>query len=179
LNILLMARSVWVALFAGFLAALLLVLMNRSQFMMYRQLLNRIIRLVWMGLGAALIAAVLYGSLFSFDAFRERFREMTQRQYGTNAFAYDPLGGFDGPGTFPSHCRHRSGNWKVWIPSTGIHDELEARSNTRIQRPHNDFLWIWTENGSIGLLLFLLFVVLLFRQGLESLRHAAHPHDKW
>ncbi len=179
LNILLMARSVWVALFAGFLAALLLVLMNRSQFMMYRQLLNRIIRLVWMGLGAALIAAVLYGSLFSFDAFRERFQEMTQRQYGTthsrmilwegsmDLVRSHPIAGIG------------SGNWKVWIPSTGIHDELEARSNTRIQRPHNDFLWIWTENGSIGLLLFLLFVVLLFRQGLKSLRHAAHPHDKW
>lgn len=46
------------------------------------------------------------------------------------------------------------GNWKILIPDYGVYDELRFSGKKRFQRPHNDYLWILTEYGIIGLLAF-------------------------
>lgn len=57
-----------------------------------------------------------------------------------------------------------AGNWKINFPKYGlITTEAEPyridvstyQGVTHIQRPHNDFLWVWAESGPIGLLAFL------------------------
>ncbi|NJM15879.1 MAG: tetratricopeptide repeat protein [Bacteroidales bacterium] len=49
------------------------------------------------------------------------------------------------------------GDWKIDILAEG-NEKIKSEDNvTFYQRPHNDLLWILTENGTIGLLLYLAF----------------------
>lgn len=57
-----------------------------------------------------------------------------------------------------------AGNWKINFPKYGLvsaegerytPDASTFQGVTHIQRPHNDFLWVWAESGPIGLLAYL------------------------
>ncbi len=51
-----------------------------------------------------------------------------------------------------------AGNWFIEFPSNGIETiPRMAISNKVVVRPHNDYLWVWTEVGIGGLLLLLAF----------------------
>jgi O-antigen ligase len=49
------------------------------------------------------------------------------------------------------------GNWKVHFPKYGLDklDVIVQEGITAIQRPHNDYLWVWSEGGVFALLTFL------------------------
>lgn len=47
------------------------------------------------------------------------------------------------------------GNWKIMIPKYGITGRSLSFVNTYFQRPHNDFIWVLTETGPLGLALYL------------------------
>jgi O-antigen ligase len=50
-----------------------------------------------------------------------------------------------------------NGNWRIYFPKYGLEntDTQVMNGITGIQRPHNDYLWILSEQGLIGLILFL------------------------
>ncbi len=52
------------------------------------------------------------------------------------------------------------GNWKIQIPNYGVYDILKTPGKTRFQRPHNDYLWILAEYGIFGLLAYLSVLVI-------------------
>jgi O-antigen ligase len=51
------------------------------------------------------------------------------------------------------------GQWKIVLPiyDQKIRASRGGRREVRIQRPHNDFLWVWSETGFLGLFGYLLF----------------------
>ena len=64
-----------------------------------------------------------------------------------------------------------AGNWKLLFPKYGLEnvDFSVGQGITHIQRPHNDFLWIWAEMGILGLVLYLALFAFGFRQILQNL----------
>jgi O-antigen ligase/tetratricopeptide (TPR) repeat protein len=48
--------------------------------------------------------------------------------------------------------------WKIYIPKYGTKEMHSSEGNIHFQRPHNDFLWILTENGIIALFLYLIII---------------------
>ena len=57
-----------------------------------------------------------------------------------------------------------AGNWKINFPKYGLQD-LDynvVQGITHVQRPHDDFLWVLTESGPIGLLFFIGIFVMAF-----------------
>jgi len=59
-----------------------------------------------------------------------------------------------------------AGNWKIIFPKYGLGkvDRETMQGITHIQRPHNDFLWLWAETGPLGLALYLGLFILGFLQ---------------
>ena len=47
------------------------------------------------------------------------------------------------------------GNWKIIIPKYGVDKKIIMPEKKRLQRPHNDFLWVLSENGIFGLITWL------------------------
>ena len=55
------------------------------------------------------------------------------------------------------------GNWKIEILKYGNQGLISEDNNTFYQRPHNDFLWIMSETGLIGVLLYVaLWIIAVF-----------------
>lgn len=50
-----------------------------------------------------------------------------------------------------------AGHWKIYFPAYGLKgtDQSVMEGVTNIIRPHNDFLWVLSETGAIGALLFI------------------------
>lgn len=66
-----------------------------------------------------------------------------------------------------------AGNWQVEFPAFGLEGIGMAQvHNVTFQRPHNDFVWIVSEVGLVGLALYLSFFLLLVG---NSLRRLADP----
>jgi O-antigen ligase len=56
-----------------------------------------------------------------------------------------------------------SGNWQIFFPDAGLNDIYRAEDlNFTFQRPHNDFLWIFSELGIVGFLMYMLLIGLIF-----------------
>ena len=62
------------------------------------------------------------------------------------------------------------GQWKIEYPGTGLKGTNESvmSGQTSILRPHNDFLWMLSETGIAGALLFVALLILGFT---ETLKH--------
>lgn len=65
-----------------------------------------------------------------------------------------------------------AGNWRLIFPKYGLSevDESTRQGITHIQRPHNDFLWLWAEAGPIALLALLALYFLAFKQVFRNLK---------
>jgi O-antigen ligase len=72
-----------------------------------------------------------------------------------------------------------AGNWKIVFPSYGI-DGLPPQLFLRVQHqsPHNDYIWVFSEIGIMGLLsyLFIFFFVIIYI--LRILKNCANNEDK-
>lgn len=63
-----------------------------------------------------------------------------------------------------------AGNWQFQIgsqPMSGL--DTKAQANITFQRPHNDFLWIWSETGTIGFILYLGMIFMILFPGIKKL----------
>lgn len=65
------------------------------------------------------------------------------------------------------------GNWKIEFPKYGLEKlDLTVQDGvTNIQRPHNDYLWVWTEGGTFS---FLAYLALFFGGLVLALRQLKH-----
>jgi O-antigen ligase len=57
------------------------------------------------------------------------------------------------------------GNWKIDILKAGNKNLVSQNNNTFFQRPHNDYLWIYSEQGLPALLVYLFLMCLILAMG--------------
>ncbi len=69
------------------------------------------------------------------------------------------------------------GNWEYVYPPYDKGAQLRATSTPH--RPHNDLLWIWSETGTIGIVVYLVLLGTILLHAVRSLRDATDPHDGW
>lgn len=60
------------------------------------------------------------------------------------------------------------GNWKVEIPTTQLKNMRSEEGTLFFQRPHNDFVWVLSENGIVGLLVFLALFLTVFSSAFKQ-----------
>jgi hypothetical protein len=69
------------------------------------------------------------------------------------------------------------GSWKIHIPSYGTENLPSETGTVFFQRPHNDFLWILTETGPVGLILYLMIFALTVYYGFRTVRETSSQND--
>jgi len=74
-----------------------------------------------------------------------------------------------------------AGNWKIHFPKHGLDSFNEQVQNgiTNYQRPHNDFLWVLTEQGLLGFVTFLSLFILVVYYLVRAIRHTSNWNDKF
>lgn len=60
------------------------------------------------------------------------------------------------------------GRWRIEFPSYGSEVFRARQGIVQFQRPHNDYLWIWSEVGPFGLLFYLGFVLSIILIAIEN-----------
>lgn len=67
-----------------------------------------------------------------------------------------------------------AGNWKLIFPKYGLAkvDDSTMQGVTHIQRPHNDYLWVWAEAGPFGLLFYLSLFIIGLTKSINNIRHS-------
>lgn len=163
----LQTRSVLVGLGVGALAAGTVWLLEGGQVAWKR--------LALIGLGLALIGGLLFGltrqglteKLANTESIAER---LALWQNSVQMWEEAPVVG------------KGAGQWQIWMPKYGVGHFFSAnvqRGQTTFQRPHNDYLWLGTELGLVGLGLYLAYfwggVVSLFR----VFRKGPTPEERW
>lgn len=59
-----------------------------------------------------------------------------------------------------------AGNWKFNNPNYGLYDfeSKASRGLEKFQRPHNDFLWVFSERGALGIIVYIMLFVFALMQ---------------
>ncbi|MCD4664432.1 MAG: O-antigen ligase family protein [Bacteroidales bacterium] len=70
------------------------------------------------------------------------------------------------------------GNWKFILPSYGLKNLRSETGELHFQRPHNDFLWVLSENGITGLIFYLLIFLSFFYYVIKTIRNSDIYKDK-
>ena len=69
-------------------------------------------------------------------------------------------------------------SWKIHIPKYGTKEMHSSEGNIHFQRPHNDFLWILTENGIITLILYLIIIIAFYYYTISNFFRVKSFKDK-
>jgi O-antigen ligase len=160
--LLLQTKAVWFSVcLSAIIFLLLLATFKGGRFLPVR-------RLWW-----TLAAGVLFTNLFFVKIFPELItRSLTYihvKSSATDRFEFDDERLMLWEKTYTMIKNHPfgvgSGNWQINFPDATLNGIWRAEDlNVTFQRPHNDWLWIFSETGIVGLNLYLLFVfsILLF-----------------
>jgi len=71
-----------------------------------------------------------------------------------------------------------AGNWAIFFPSQGLHNTAGADKNVFFQRPHNDFLWVFSEIGILGFLAYISVFVLAFWMAWKAMKASTSTNEK-
>ncbi len=69
------------------------------------------------------------------------------------------------------------GNWKIWFPKYGSDIWRSRQGMVQFQRPHNDYLWVLSEQGIFGLLAYLFMGLAVLYCGFRLVCQRAYPQQ--
>ena len=75
-----------------------------------------------------------------------------------------------------------AGNWQIHFPKYGLDkfNTLEVTSGiTTYQRPHNDFLWVFSEMGLLGFIPYLLIFIVILYYSYYLIKKQEKSEDRW
>jgi O-antigen ligase len=166
LLVLLLTRAVWLAFVLGSITFLVATLsIEKTNIFKLGKVLglsNRIKQLFFIVLGFVLLSAVIYSSFDKSSALKKQLVSFTAFKSGSGKermelskktiqlFKENPIVG----------CGLAS--WKIQVLAYG-YSGLDTKNLTVFhQRPHNDYLWVLSEQGVVGLFLWMAFLVTFF-----------------
>lgn len=73
---------------------------------------------------------------------------------------------------------HGPGNWKLVAPRYGTRNLQSETDETFYLRPHNDYLWVLTESGAVGAILYLSVFVVALYFGAKTIRSKSNAEKR-
>lgn len=157
----LLTRSVWIAFVLSFFFSLFIWFMFHKQFFLNRKAIRLIMIVVVIGFFIVVSGIILYSRLGNAEVFKKQTYWLSNYKYGGSSVerieiwqnTFEMI--IDNPVTGVGQ-----GNWRITFPAYGLADLRSETGEIFFQRPHNDFLWVWSENGILGIVFFLSLFVL-------------------
>ena len=75
------------------------------------------------------------------------------------------------------------GNWQVFFPKYGLQNFMQTNylisdGYTTFQRPHNDFLWVWSELGILTMLAYIAVFVFAIYYAVKNIQQGTETNNK-
>lgn len=169
----LLVRSVWLACAASTFSMGLLLLVNSD--ISKKVSVKKVFGFLGVGVGIVVVGLFFYSKLDTTSAIRSQTHFVSNTNYGSSLeriqlwkrsmdlIKQQPLTGVGG------------GNWGIRIAETRMEGMRSDDGFLFFQRPHNDFVWLFTEQGFFGGLLFLAMFVIAIWQCLKSIKRKQKP----
>ncbi len=141
LILLLQTRSVYLGLFSVIILSVVILCLKRMQLGTLKKLYGIVFILILPLLVILSVYLMYEFVLFNDESIKERYLLLEK------TFSMIKNNFITGVG---------AGNWQVFFPAYGL-EGLEDKvliHNISYQRPHNDFLWVFSENGIIGFVIY-------------------------
>lgn len=160
LIILLQTRSVWVGIIISTLACVALLLIFYRQFLLPKKIRN-IVAVVSLAFILTITGIIAFGGRQDYNSYLSRLRSIASPQAGNNSYRLkvwgatiemikdNPLAGVG------------AGNWQLEV-SKYLPDLNFVQKEMNWGRPHNDYLWVLSEKGVFGIVLYVLIFIISF-----------------
>jgi len=176
--LLLQSRSLWLAL-AG---VSLLIICTLSFLKLWSIVLQKTRRIIWPSLFSLCITLLLLGFVwatkpFVFDEGTDHIQSIVEQSKQDKSAHMQSIYEryFLWDNTVKMIKEHwikgvGAGSWKFLFPKYGVSGSRAEEGFTVFQRPHNDFLWVLSEYGIIGIGLLFALIVFIVYQAIKTLR---------
>ena len=175
----LLTRSVWIAFISSLLFSIIILFLFHKSFNISR----KVIKIIVLALFAAIILVasgiLLYSKFGGTEVFKKQTYWLNNYKYGSTLERIDIWENtikmsMDNPVTGVG-----PGNWRIKFPAYGLENLRSETGEIFFQRPHNDFLWVWSENGIFALLLYLALFCFVYYYLFQVIKKSPHPEKKY
>lgn len=169
----LLSRAVWLAAAVSILFGLVFFLI----FVLPRKKINRKFRISVLAGFILIVSVVVVSVLFyarkdGIDTFTKQIEKIGNFNYGSTK---DRIALWEKTGEVIKEAPlkgHGAGSWKIEVLKYGNSNLRSQDLVTFYQRPHNDFLWIWSETGILALIAYILIFVFAILRTIKLARNS-------
>jgi len=176
-----LCRAVWIAFAIASVVSLcvaFLFLGNTEQYVFTKLFTLKSLKFSGLFVGIVLVSVLLYSSVDTFSTFKKQGTSLIHFKNGSTKDRIElwkktlslckekPLFGYG------------MGSYKVEILKFGTKELVAEDNRTFYQRPHNDYLWILSEQGVFSLLLYILIFISAYRYIFVILKRTKDADEK-
>ncbi|MEA3445199.1 MAG: tetratricopeptide repeat protein [Bacteroidota bacterium] len=175
LLLILQTRSVWTALGVMILFSVITLLINYRKFGLRK--IHRNTALISISILALLLSLAMFAKSDYGNVYLYKLQTITDVNAYNNTFRVKILGATVDLIKDQPILGVGAGNWKFGI-SDYFGDLHFEQKDFNWLRPHNDYLWVWSEMGIFGLLFYLGIFVSAFYYGIKTIRKNKNQESK-
>lgn len=175
----LLVRSVWVALIIALLVNIVTFLYFQRRKGENRDFIGMIIAIVFILLMVILAGLFIYSRVGDTEVFRQQTYWIDNYKFGSPLERVDIWSNSLEMGVDNIIVGVGPGNWRIVFPQYGLDNLRSEFGEIFFQRPHNDFLWVFTESGASGLILYLLLYIIAFYYLFVTLWRSKNAHKRY
>ncbi len=167
LIIVLMTRAVWIATIISSILTILVLIYH------FKPQKRSLLRLLYGLIGVLIFTFIIvsgYSRIDSFTTFQKQSQKIFNLHYGSVQDRLELWSKTNKLIKEKPFVGHGLASWKIKILKEGNENLRSKDQLTFYQRPHNDYLWILSENGIIGLLIYVLILVFFYKYLFKELK---------
>jgi len=162
LIVILLTRSVWIAFLFSSLVCYVVLIFNRKTFLLNKKSVRIFIGIPVVAILIISTGVFIYSRIGSVEVFEKQTYWIQNYKFGSSLERVDLW-----EKTIKMSIDHPitgvgQGNWRIIFPTYKLDDLRSETGEVFFQRPHNDFLWVLSENGILGFVFYLLIFVISF-----------------
>ncbi|MCB2221387.1 MAG: O-antigen ligase family protein [Bacteroidetes bacterium] len=151
----LLTRSVWAAIILSSLVTILVLLLFRKHFHFTSSVKRGLGLTVIIVIILLVTGVIIFSRLGDIEVFEKQFYWVTNYKFGSSLERIELWKKTIQMGMDHMITGVGQGNWRIIFPSYSLENLRSESGIIFFQRPHNDFLWIFAENGLPGFIAYL------------------------
>ena len=177
--IMLLSRTAWLAIVVSSLFTFIVFIYYNKLFVNNKKLFKKILIYFTITIAITLSSLYIYSRLDTASTLKKQIEGFTNLKYGSpherlilwqKSIKITKNNYLLGVGL---------GNWKIIMPSSGIENMRAETGELIFQRPHNDIIWVFSECGLTGLILYLLLFVFSIYYIFKILRNSTEKSESF
>jgi tetratricopeptide (TPR) repeat protein len=179
LIVILLTRSVWIAFLFSSSVSYGVLLIYRKTFLLNKKSLRIFIGIPVLAIFIIGIGVFIYSRIGNVEVFEKQTYWIKNYKFGSSLERVDLW-----EKTIKMSIDHPitgvgQGNWRIIFPTYKLDNLRSETGEVFFQRPHNDFLWVLSENGILGFIFYLLIFIISFFYLFQTIKRSQLIEKKY